>query len=65
MQESVTNRIYLFFKGMAKPCAAHSELFVLCRTPILHSLSTSFLIREGANVGLDMACHDMVWHWDQ
>jgi hypothetical protein len=64
MQKSVTNWICLFFLGKAKPCAAHSELFVLRRTPIVHSLSTS-LIGEGANVGLDMACHDTVWHWDQ
>jgi hypothetical protein len=65
MQKSVTNRICLFFLGTAKPCAAHSELFVLRRTPILHSLSTFFLIGEGANMGLDTACHDTVWHWDQ
>ncbi len=42
VRKLVTNRICLFFLGMAKPCAAHSELFVLQRTPISHSLSTSF-----------------------
>jgi hypothetical protein len=28
--------------GMAKPCAAHSKLFVLQSTPISHSHLTSF-----------------------
>jgi hypothetical protein len=42
MQKLVTNRICLFFLGMAKPCAAHLELFVLRRKTILHSLSSSF-----------------------
>jgi hypothetical protein len=45
MQKSVTNWICLFFLGTAKPCAAHLELFVLQRTPILHSFLTSLFYR--------------------
>jgi hypothetical protein len=51
MQKSVTNWICLFFLGTAKPCAAHSELFVLWRTPISHSLSTSFFNRGRSKRG--------------
>ncbi len=65
MWKSVTNWICLFFFGMAKPCVAHLELLScegLQSYTVFWHLS---LIGEGVNVGLDMACHDMVWHWDQ
>jgi hypothetical protein len=39
MQKLVMNWICLFFLGMAKPCAAHSDLFVLWRTPISQSFN--------------------------
>jgi hypothetical protein len=64
MQKSVTNWICLFFLGTAKPCAAHSELF--CKGLQSHVVFQLLsLVGEGVNVGFDMVCHDMVWHWDQ
>jgi hypothetical protein len=58
MQKSMMNWICLFFFGTIKPCAAHSELFVLQSTPISHSLRLLSLVGEGVNMGLDMICHD-------
>jgi hypothetical protein len=51
LQRLVTNQICLFFLGMAKLCAAHSELFILQRTPILHSLLTFFFNRGRSEHG--------------
>jgi hypothetical protein len=51
MQKSMTNQICLFFLGMAKPCVAHLDLFVLQRTQISHSLLTSFFNRSRGKCG--------------
>ncbi len=59
IQKSVTNWICLFFLGTAKPCAAHSELFILWRTPISHSLSTSFFNRGRSEHG---TLYGLPWH---
>jgi hypothetical protein len=61
MRKSVTNRICLFFLGMAKPCAAHFLSCLFCeglQSHIVFQLLS--LIGEGVNVGPDMVCHDMV-----